>query len=55
MTFNRAIGIRRVNKRVETPYLRQILAALILLAICFFGLWYWAQDLNRRRASLAQV
>ena len=37
MTFNRAIGIRRVTYRVETPYLRQILAALILLAICFFA------------------
>jgi septal ring factor EnvC (AmiA/AmiB activator) len=37
MTFNPAIGIRRVNNRVETPYLRKILAALILLAICFFA------------------
>ena len=37
MTFNRAIGMRSMNYRVETPYLRQILAALILLAICFFA------------------
>jgi nicotinamide mononucleotide transporter len=27
----------------------------VFLVICFFGLWYWAQDLNRRRAPLAQA